>query len=77
MWLDLIETVLKTTSLRRPCRLQEGRRCVGLFKGKLVVRIPVGQQAGHACPNSTLALEEPVALLVIAWAQTGTMLQPA
>lgn len=37
------------------------------LEGKLVVRVPAGQQASHARPDSTVALEEPVTLLVIAY----------
>lgn len=37
------------------------------LEGKLVVRVPAGQQASHARPDSTVALEEPVTLLIIAY----------
>lgn len=47
--------------------MQEGRRGMVTLEGKLVVRVPAGQQAGHARPDSAVPLEEPVTLLVIAY----------
>lgn len=60
---------LSSTSLRGPCRLQEGGRGMVTLEGKLAVWVPAGQKAGHARPNSTVPLEEPVTLLVIAYTQ--------
>lgn len=57
------------TSLRRPCRLQEGGWWSVIIQGKLIVGVPAGQQAGHAGPDSTFTLKEPVALLVITYTQ--------
>lgn len=51
------------TSLRGPCRLQEGG---GGPVVQLAVWVPAGQQAGYTGPDPAVPLEEPVALLVIA-----------
>lgn len=63
---------LSSTSLRGPRRLQEGGRGMVTLEGKLAVWVPAGQKAGHARPDSTVPLEEPVTLLVIAYMVQGT-----
>lgn len=55
------------TSLRRSCRMQEGRQGMVTLERKRVVRVPARQKASHARPDSTVPLEEPVALLIIAY----------
>lgn len=47
--------------------MQEGRQGMVTLERKRVVRVPARQKAGHARPDPTVPLEEPVALLIIAY----------
>jgi len=38
---------------------------VSILEREWAVRVPVRQQSGHACTDSTVSFKEPVALLII------------